>query len=408
MPNRKLPRILFNTVPFGALDGDDNSDWLEYRLSTGGLASLMSVDRDSGGNTGNFFHWEAPSKIIDCNAAESKHMRLWPTISASQRKDELKKHIELNYDAIVISEANFIQKETNFRVVTDFLSSLCGVDFYLFGAGVQDAAPQSFADLTQGTGDFLRLMDKKASLFGTRGPQTSEALNNLGLHNHDEIGCPSLYAFPRQVMAITSPTTIKKIATAGHITKQSLLDGLQRAKAVEDIANKFDSAYVFQAELPGYNMHESLSGEIFAPDFTFGLYDKISNTIDKHYINRYLSSLSGREFRFSKYYYFRDTISWRKAMESYDLYIGDRFHGGVACMQVGKPAVFLTEDLRAAELASFIGAPTINASSFDAVNIPDIISDKFSDQRLSYFREKYMDRFNNFKSALRRAGLELK
>jgi hypothetical protein len=408
MNAKKLPRILFNTVPSGEFDRDSNSAWNERRISRNNLTSLISVHRDSGLNTGNFFHWEAPSKIIECDVEKSRHMRLWSTITNSKNKDGLRKHIQDNFDAIVISEANFIQKLTNFRVVCDFLSTLEGVDFYLFGAGVQDVPPQSFADLTDGTADFLRLMDQKAALFGTRGPKTSAALENLGLQNNRAIGCPSLFAFPEQIMAINCPEKIKKIVTAGHITKEAVLNGSTRARAVENIANAYETSYVLQTETLSYTTHTDRNGITVSPGLMSDIYDPTESRVSGSCLNSYMRCLSGREFKFSTYYYFRDTVSWRKAMREYDIFIGDRFHGGVACMQVGKPALFLTEDLRATELASFIGAPTIPASSFNAEEIPEIVAEKFSPYSIATFRETYQGRLSNFKSALHEAGLRTK
>lgn len=408
MTSKKLPRVLFNTVPWGELARDVSSAWNERRICTSDLTALISVHRDSGLNTGNFFHWEAPPRIIEFDVEKSRSMRLWPTISNSKNLDELRNHIQDSFDIIVISEANFIQPETDFRAVYEFISSLKGVDFYLFGAGIQDEPPKSFADLTDGTADFLRLMDQKAALFGTRGPKTSAALDRLGLKNNRAIGCPSLFAFPDQIITIDAPKKIRKIATAGHITKQAVLDGSKRARAVESIANAYEAGYVIQTETLSYTGHTDSNDVTVAPGLVSDIYDSTNSRISAQHLNSYMSCLSGREFKFAAYYYFRDTLSWRNAMREYDIFIGDRFHGGVACMQVGKPALFLTEDMRATELASFIGAPTLAASSLDADAIPEIVAEKFSLRNMAEFREIYQERLRNFKSTLSESGLVVK
>ncbi|WP_392342680.1 polysaccharide pyruvyl transferase family protein (plasmid) [Phaeobacter sp. BS23] len=39
----------------------------------------------------------------------------------------------------------------------------------------------------------------------------------------------------------------------------------------------------------------------------------------------------------------------------HDVYIGDRFHGGVAALQAGQPTIFLKHDNRVAELTEHFG-----------------------------------------------------
>lgn len=404
----KKMRVLFNTVPLATVGVDGNSNWGESRVLTGSLTDVISLHRQSGNNTGNFIHWEAPSRIIDFDEDKSRSMRLWTTITQTKDKEGLRKYIESHFDAIVISEANFIQKETNLGIVADFVSKLQGVELYLFGAGIQDAPPQSFDDLSPGTANFLKVMNEKAALFATRGPQTSAALNGLGLTNNKPIGCPSLFAFPKSMLSIRKPLSLSRVCAAGHLTKKALETRDVRAQRIVDLSREVDLSYVFQTEAFGFTGVKTADGKAIVPNLDRDIYSVTTSSFNPQYMNAYLSAVSGLEINIREYLYFANCDAWRSKMRDFDIYIGDRFHGGVACMQVGVPTIFLKNDARVDELTSAISAPSIRVADFNPASFRDTVEDAFSRAKLEEFQHRYREAYTVFITTLRESGLGAK
>jgi hypothetical protein len=401
-------RVLFNTVPVATVGADITSVWGESRTLNGSLTDLVSVHRQSGNNTGNFIHWEAPSRIIDFDADKSRAMRLWTTITQTKDKDGLRRHIQENFDAIVISEANFIQKNTNLGIVAEFLSTLEGVAFFLFGAGIQDAPPESFHDVSPGTANFLKLMNERAALFATRGPQTTGALNGLGLTNSKPIGCPSLFAYPKSMMDIRKPINVSRICAAGHLTRKALEIDDIRARKIVELAQHVDMAYVFQTETFGFTGAKSSDGKMIVPNLDHGIFSMTTSSFDQRYMSAYLKAVSGSDINIREYLYFANCDSWRTKMKEFDVYIGDRFHGGVACMQVGVPTIFLKNDARVDELTAAISAPSIRVADFEPSAFRDVIEEAFSSERLDDYYGRYREAHRIFVDTLRDSGLVTK
>lgn len=401
-------RILFNTVPVATIGVDNGSTWAESRVLNGSLTDVVSLHRQSGNNTGNFIHWEAPTKIIDFNEEKSRCMRLWSTISQTRDKDGLRRHIQENYDAIVISEANFIQKNTNLGIIAEFLSTIEGVEIYLFGAGIQDSPPQSFADVSDGTASFLKFINKKAALFGTRGPQTTAALNMLGLDNSRPIGCPSLFAYPKNMISIRKPEAVTRVCSAGHLTRKALENKDIRAQKIISLAKHVDLGYVFQTEAFGYTGINDQNGKAIVPNVDHGIYSAANGTLNPRYMKSYLQAIYGSEIDIREYMYFSNCDLWRTKMREYDIYIGDRFHGGVACMQMGIPTIFLKHDARVDELTGAIAAPSISITDFEPAKYHAIIEETFSDENLQDYDARYRHAHRLFVETLAECGLPTK
>jgi len=64
--------------------------------------------------------------------------------------------------------------------------------------------------------------------------------------------------------------------------------------------------------------------------------------------------------------------AWIAAMAERDFVIGTRFHGAMAALLAGTPALVICHDSRTTEMCRFLGVPntdlaTFNASSLDAL-----------------------------------------
>ncbi|WP_368413472.1 hypothetical protein, partial [Dongia sp.] len=91
----------------------------------------------------------------------------------------------------------------------------------------------------------------------------------------------------------------------------------------------------------------------------------------------------------------------------HDVFIGDRFHGGVAALQVGLPTAILFKDLRVKELSEFFGVPHTTVDKACTMGIEAFMAEFMSEQRINAFLETYRLRLKNFHRHLTEAGLAM-
>ncbi|MBM3603913.1 MAG: polysaccharide pyruvyl transferase family protein, partial [Alphaproteobacteria bacterium] len=175
-----------------------------------------------------------------------------------------------------------------------------------------------------------------------RGLQTEAWLRKNGFTNARAIGCPSMYVYPKSIISIDPQAAIEahdraNVLTAGYLTVEggrNYARGQKLAKALQGTR----SSYVFQDEFFAYG---SMIEE-------HGSFDDATCMGDRDRLNALLTRSMKVPVNVSNYYYFSETAAWRQVAFMHDFYIGDRFHGGVAALQVGRPAIFLSHDNRVA------------------------------------------------------------
>ncbi|MEI2419761.1 polysaccharide pyruvyl transferase family protein, partial [Arthrospira platensis SPKY2] len=197
------------------------------------------------------------------------------------------------------------------------------IEIYVFGAGMQDKLPPDLSILSKSTQELLKLFDAKARLFAVRGEYTKNWLQAVGFKNTQLLGCPSMYVYPLSVINSQKVVSISgnKVLTAGHISKKNLMGVASKAKraiGLVEIFQGFSPSYVFQDEPFTYD-------ELFDVPC---IYSDATSQFDSGKITEYISGLCKQEIPFQSYYMFHETGAWRQVCQKYDIYIGDRFHGG--------------------------------------------------------------------------------
>jgi hypothetical protein len=113
----------------------------------------------------------------------------------------------------------------------------------------------------------------------------------------------------------------------------------------------------------------------------------------------------GYESPFRHHYFFRNTDAWRMYAHMRDAFVGDRFHGGVAFLQVGKPALILQADARVKELTGFLGIPTLALQELGSAQVREQVARALSPEAIGRFHETYRGRLRAFVQACEGAGL---
>jgi len=155
--------------------------------------------------------------------------------------------------------------------------------------------------------------------------------------------------------------------------------------------------YVFQGEQRWFE-------EILDRPDTF---DDATQTFDASVINEHLSSRSGFNVPFARYYSFSDVGAWRQACLRYDAFIGDRLHGGIAAMQAGVPALILHHDARVAELAEFFAFPSCSLVEFFVLGWQAAAERYLTDKAVADMKARYRQQLRKFVDRVHGCGLEL-
>lgn len=350
------------------------------------------------GNRGNMIHAEAPAKLFQKSATESAYgniAKLLETLGES-----FAERMAEHFDMIVVSMANFIRPDHDVSALGRALVALDGrVPFIVLGAGLQGR--HEIADLSPGTVDTIGIINERAKIFGVRGDETRDWLHRNGFASAQTLGCPSLYAYPQSIMTLDASAARAKgdaasVMTAGHL---SMRDGKMVRRGIE-IAKAFkglDAAYVMQDEFLKYG---DLKGKPC-------LYNDGNGELDAAAVNAWLSQRSRQQIAFRRYYYFNEAGAWRQGALRHDVFIGDRFHGGVAALQAGLPTIFLKEDNRVGELTDYFGLPAMSIRRFRSYGLAKTLDRMLSEEKLDRMKAKYRQRFRHFRKTMSGLGLSV-
>jgi len=361
------------------------------------LAGLKRAHKLTG-NRGNIIHAEAPARSLRKNpngSAVGNIVRLHNELG-----DGFGEILAEHFDIIVFSLANFIRPGLDGSRLANTLKALDGaVPFIVLGGGMQGR--HAIGDLKPGTRDLLAILNERAGLFGVRGTKTAAWLAENGMENTTILGCPSLYVYPQSILSIDGSAARAlgdkaDVMTAGHLSihKGAIVPrGLGLAKAFAGI----EASYVFQDEIFDYDE--------FIEDA--GSYNEGSNIARPERLNAWLSEKTGETIRFSRYYYFSEAGAWRQASMLHDVYIGDRFHGGVAALQAGQPAIFLKHDNRVTELTAHFDLPALSTQKFAEKGLAATMEEYLSVERLDKMKATYRKRHGEYVAALAGQGLKV-
>ena len=349
-------------------------------------------------NRGNIIHAEAPARLFQKDAAGSAYGNIvgLSRFLGSGFADKIAE----SFDLIVFSMANFIRPGVDMTPFVNALQLLKGrVPFIVLGAGLQGQS--RLDELSPSVKKTLAIYNKHALVFGVRGKQTQTWLHQNGFPRAEALGCPSLYSFPQSVMSVDGTAVRAKgnganVMTAGYLTVKgghNFERGFKLAKALEGVA----SSYVFQDEFLQY-------GDLANEPRSF---NEGSNTADASLLNAALSQETGAKVQFDRYYYFTESSAWRQACLSHDVYVGDRFHGGVAALQAGLPTVFLAQDNRVSEMTEFYSLPRLTIDEFSKMGLKRTLDKLLASEALDKMKTTYRTRHAAFCESMARHGIKV-
>lgn len=367
------------------------------KSSNSNFLSLKSERLLSTPNTGNLVHLEAPSRMFAFDVQKSTRSNLFDLLKVFKgNTTELKKFIEEHFDAVVISEANFITptEASNQRCHTlaGILENL-KVKLFLFGAGMQRPLPSNLDAAGEGVSKFLQVLNEQATLFCVRGHETEKWLHQCGIDKAIALGCPSFYVYPKKIVDIKLSELWNQetmLLSAGYLQDK------RRTKILSEAIKDIQCHYVFQNDLfTVLNNFDNIKG----------FYDQATGKLSKSIINQAVESLIGLFPPFKDYFIFQDTRSWRQFCAWHNLYFGDRLHGGVIAMQAGVPAIFIYDDLRVKELIDFFQLPGYSVNQVKEKTLQQLYLNNLNSGGWENFILAYKKRLKAFVETCKSVGL---
>ncbi|MDW9477906.1 hypothetical protein GOB57_03860 [Sinorhizobium meliloti] len=349
------------------------------------------------GNAGNMIHRMAMIQMVECDRTRSSHVNLLK-LKNTIGLDSAVSALNDNFDAVVITLSNDIREDASDRHGLSEILDRIKIPFFCVGAGLQGNIPANLASLRDDNRRLFEVINSKAALFGVRGETTRDWLRKAGLKNAVAIGCPSMFAYPRNIAALIPPKQVNRVMVAGHMTESEMKAPHGRGSVLLKALQGYECAYVFQGE--------SRTFLDVAKETPF-VYDEATGELDAAAVSRFIEKKSGIRPPFTKYYHFNEVSAWRQASTRYDVYVGDRIHGGVAAMQARVSALVLHADTRVAELTSFHGIPSCSVKEFARIGVHAAVSTHLSYEGMSAFHERYKTVLGNFAQTVTKAGLKL-
>lgn len=334
--------------------------------------SLIECFQATGHNTGNLLIGNGLFRQLRCDKVEAYRYAMTP------------EYVEENFDQVVIAAANFLFPGFDFTPVSSFLDKI-KLPVFMVGLGAQLPSAQSELDnIPAGTWRLIKIASERSHSIGVRGYFTAEQLDKHGISNLQVTGCPSLYTslVPSVRLRRTSDIGMTTVLNGsrnvvGHSLSKEDATRVERQLLRTGLARSLP--YVFQNEQPEMQI---VSGE----DPT----DHIPSLRSlAKFFETDVDALVGYWQKHGKLFF--SIQEWFEWIKAYDFSVGTRFHGNVAALLNGVPAVVLTHDSRTKELCEFAAIPHASVSDVQELDLQRLYDeanfDLFESRYNSLYRE---------------------
>lgn len=320
-------------------------------------------------NTGNYFF----------EAAVARQLRDYDSVADLGDLPE-------DAETLVLSMSNFISPATDLGWLAEAIESTQVKRVVMIGAGAQAPSYSHDVEVTPGTLRFLSLLSDRSESIGVRGYFTAEVLSKLGIKNVEVIGCPSMfYQCDRGFRVQKRPLESRNPRVAIHCTPLGYYrDAISHLLGL-GVKNGYD--YVAQSEPALLFDEESLERRRY-----FFQYFKAPDHAPEE----------AEAWMQAHVRWFFDLESWFDHMRRMDFVVGSRFHGNMAALQAGVPALNLVSDSRTRELCEFLSLPFEFLKDFDGRSTAQDMYDRTD---FSYFNANFARKYDAYRRFLEANGL---
>ncbi|MDM5340096.1 polysaccharide pyruvyl transferase family protein [Fictibacillus enclensis] len=310
------------------------------------------VNNTIGGNVGNLVYQYSVFRTLMTEGA---------TITADRYDFDPKYADEINekYDAYIIPLADAFRESfvPSLRKYTKLIKKL-KIPVIVIGVGLRAPFEPKLNEgfsFDEDVKAFVSAVLEKSSMIGLRGQITSDYLSRLGFRegvDHTVIGCPSMYAYGRELKIRKTNITPDSMVSvnSSRLSPKNVLNFIDRSM------NQFPNHYF----IPQW-MKEMVMTYVGAPS--------VSNAKDS-YPNR----MSHPLYMEDRVRYPLNATGWFDFLKQADLSFGARLHGNIAAVLAGTPSILIPKDARMRELAEYHNLTHIMANEItDQTNIMDLV-----------------------------------
>ena len=301
---------------------------------------------ESGANSGNVFIGAGLFRNTEC-AEKSYH----PGFAGIPPEE-----LDERYDAMFIPASNFVSRSVDLASAHAYLART-RMPLICFGLGSQ-FLPSEEVRLEPGTRRFLDLVSERSGSIGVRGAFTAQVMHDMGIRNLSLTGCPSLMSLGAKAiegLRHRRPQTLKVGLSFSNNVRRHALAPAALAATENALFRRMlfeNSYYVLQNEQSEMTALEGKPGNevqtrnaVATVASLFDVKDDLDQAVAKYLSHRLRM--------------FFDPDAWVAAMGTMTAAVGTRFHGNVAAVLAGTPALFLAHDMRTKELCDLFRLPSL-------------------------------------------------
>lgn len=344
-------------------------------------------------NTGNFLHGYAARHIIGA----------YSDIGTGELGDADIERIRANCTHLAVVVATTIAVNRESRSKHDHLASIIerlGLPVVVFGLGAQASLSQTVKEavVAPSTLHLLRVLSEHSPTIAVRGEFTADLCQHLGIRNVEVIGCQSCFMSCRPDFRFPALTGVPDLARSiVNFTKPSQELPLLKAAMAAGATTIGQSSH-FEYDLKSHPPVDSVEG---LPETTRAL---ITAGMERLLRDRRLSLPEYQDWikaRFHQFYKMEDWFAF--LAEGFDFTIGTRFHGNMASVQAGIPALWVVHDMRTREFCDLMGLPNVPLSEVQAGKpLAQLVEENFD---VSAFHRRYPENYARFHAYLTRHGV---
>ena len=329
--------------------------------------SVLECFQATGHNTGNMLIGHGLRSQLRYDHLESYRYAMKP------------EWVEENFDLVVIAAANFLFPGFDLSPLSNFLEKI-KLPVFMVGLGAQ--LPSSEAELQnipEGTWRLVHLVSERSASIGVRGYFTAEQLHKHGIRNVRPMGCPSLYTRPESSIRLRRVADTARLRAVVNGSRNVVGHSSDKVSATRVEKQLFQVAlagglpYVLQNEQPEMYIAKGADTAEHVPAVASiaKFFETDPDTLVAYYRRH------GKMF-----FSIQEWFDW---IADFDLSVGTRFHGNVAALLNGVPAVVITHDSRTKELCEYAAIPHATVSSIEKLDLRRL----YEEANFDLYEERY-------------------
>lgn len=275
-----------------------------------------------------------------------------------------------------------------------------GLPVVVFGLGSRAPIGQSLKEAVvhPATVRLLKVLSDHAPTIAVRGEFTADLCRHLGVHNVEVIGCQSCYMSCRPDFrfpsAPTDPELARSIVNFTWPSREAPLLTAAMAARATVIGQSAFFEYELRKLPPVATMDE-------VPEEIRSL---ISASLLRLLTEKRITLSALQDWVKERFHQFYTIPEWFAFLaRGFDLCIGTRFHGNMASLQAGIPAIWVVHDMRTREFCDLLGLPNLPLSELQSGKpLRQLVEEHFD---TAEFHRRYPENYARFHAYLERHGV---